>query len=71
MAKLSYGAKTLILETLGPDLSRREFLKVTGVSILSVTLVSNSAEGNDDLGLNCCYHNCYVNCHSDCGRKGW
>ncbi len=71
MARLSCGAKTLILETLGPDLSRREFLKVAGVSIISVPLVSEHAEGNDSLGLNCCYHNCYVNCHSDCGRKGW
>ncbi len=51
--------------------SRRDFLMAAGVSILSVTLASNGAEGNDDLGLNCCYHNCYVNCHSDCGRKGW
>ena len=70
MAKLSYGAKTLILETLGPGLSRRDFLKVAGITILSVTFLSNNA-GAQTPGLNCCYQNCYVNCHSDCGRKGW
>jgi hypothetical protein len=70
MAKLSYGAKTLILETLGPRLSRRDLLRVGGIAILSVTLLSESAAG-ESLGLNCCYSNCYSNCHSECGRKGW
>ncbi|MCL4476144.1 MAG: twin-arginine translocation signal domain-containing protein [Nitrospirae bacterium] len=74
--KLSFGAKTLILEiTDGHKLSRRQFLKKTvvvagGVALFSIVL-GESRHGRLEAADCSCHAGCYTNCHSDCGRKTW
>lgn len=61
--RLSYGARTLILEVVKPGMSRREFLKrslitVGGVAFLSLAL--DTVRPRDARGaVTCCYSNCY------------
>jgi hypothetical protein len=77
--KLSFGAKTLILEVSEPlregSLSRREFLErslitVGGLMILSIVLPT-AGKSTSEAATCTCYTACYVNCHTDCGRKTW
>lgn len=72
---LSYSAKTLIFESLGPEASRRDFLKAVTVltvagAILSIPIDSTLKQDAEAV-INCCYSNCFNECHSDCGRKSW
>jgi len=80
--KLSYGAKTLIMEV---SRSRRDFLKkslvtIGGFTFFSIMLSENKKAFGAPPSLTCgcysdcygeCYSNCHCACHSDCGRKGW
>jgi len=65
--KLSYAAKSLFLETMGPNLSRRSFITKAGFVMLAVSLPRRvfGAQAPPPTGLQCCYHNCYINCYSD------
>jgi len=83
--KLSYGAKTFLLELAGEHQDRREFLKksaitVAGFTFLALVFDSGLGEAAAPDGIVCsyqrathisCYNNCYCDCHGDCGRKGW
>lgn len=74
--KLSFGAKTLILEvTDGHKMTRRQFLEKTivvagGVAMFAIIL-SESSHGKVEAADCSCHVGCYTNCHSDCGRKTW
>lgn len=76
--KLSFGAKTLLLEAVENSsvegCSRRDFLKgivtVGGVAFFSVALNAPAREAGALMDCSC-YSNCYTNCHGDCGRKLW
>ncbi len=74
--KLSFGAKTLILEvTDGHKMTRRQFLEKTivvagGVAMFSIIL-GESRHGKVEAADCSCHAGCYTNCHSDCGRKTW
>lgn len=82
--KLSYGAKTLLLDIRNFGLDRRDFLKrslvfAAGVTFLAVSITGTARPSSAaDLYCGCygdchsqCYSNCHCACHSDCGRKGW
>lgn len=74
--KLSFGAKTLLLELTDAHLmSRRRFLQkatilVGGALLFSVAL-TDSRRGRAEAADCSCHSACYTNCHSDCGRKTW
>ena len=78
--KLSYSAKTLLLEVVN---TRRDFLKkglitIGGISFLAFSLARPAKAATRSLTCGCygdchgqCYSNCHCECHGDCGRKGW
>jgi len=80
--KLSYGAKTLLLEISG---TRRDFIKsgiivAGGLTFLGITLGKPSEVLSRPADMICgcysdcyseCYSNCHCACHGRCGRKGW
>jgi hypothetical protein len=75
--RLSFGAKTLLLEAMAPlprRHTRRSFLKATTVvgtaAFLAISLKGNVQKASGAEVCNC-YANCYHNCHGDCGRKFW
>jgi anaerobic selenocysteine-containing dehydrogenase len=83
--KLSYGAKTLLMEVIGDGgITRRDFLKKSVITVASATFLSVSLAkmpahaAPPDLFCGCysdchgqCYSNCHCACHGNCGRKGW
>lgn len=82
--KLSYGAKTLLLDIINSGTNRRDFLKqsliiAAGVAFFSVSIAGKSESAPpSNIFCGCygdchsqCYSNCHCACHGRCGRKSW
>jgi hypothetical protein len=73
--RLSFGAKTLILEVTNDSMTRRDFIEknliVAGGGLLFSIVLPILQKNNANAADCSCFTACYTNCHSDCGRKTW